>query len=144
MSLLDRIVRKKKGTSAAATAGQLPVEKNEAPAKDKKLTVPAVLGTTKKTLSDLAVKTILAPVVTEKSAHLADQGVYVFSVPMTANRVAVRQAFREIYGVQPSKVNIVVSHGKETRFGQTYSRQADRKKALVSVPKGTRVSVFEK
>lgn len=89
-------------------------------------------------------RTLLAPLVTEKSAHLADQGVYAFLVPTNANRVTVGQAFREMYKVTPVKINIIRVHGKEHRFGQVTSRQSDWKKALVSVPKGTRIDIFEK
>lgn len=88
--------------------------------------------------------TLLAPLVTEKSAHLADAGVYAFLVPVTANRVAVGQAFRELYKVIPVKVNIIRVHGKEHRFGGVASRQSDWKKALVTLPKGIKVDIFEK
>lgn len=89
-------------------------------------------------------RTLLAPLVTEKSAHLADQGVYAFLVPIQANRVTVGQAFREMYKITPVKINIIRVHGKEHRFGQVTSRQSDWKKALISVPKGTRIDIFEK
>ncbi|MFZ2681838.1 MAG: 50S ribosomal protein L23 [Patescibacteria group bacterium] len=88
--------------------------------------------------------TLLAPLVTEKTAHLADAGVYAFLVPVTANRVAVGQAFRDMYKAAPVKVNIIRVHGKEHRFGTVTSRQSDWKKALVTVKKGTRIDIFEK
>lgn len=97
-----------------------------------------------KAVSALTAKTLLAPLVTEKTAHLSDSGVYAFLVPVSASRVAVGQAFREMYRVTPVKVNMIRVHGKEHRFGSTMSRQSDWKKALVSVPKGTRIDIFEK
>ena len=146
MSILKRITGKKKAEAPEqeAQVEAAPVEKKTTKAtkaKTKKATAPKASG---KVLSELTVKTLLAPIVTEKSAHLADAGVYVFWVPDSANRVAVRQAFREMYKVTPVKVNVVRVHGKEHRFGSTLSRQSDWKKALVTVPKGTRIDIFEK
>jgi large subunit ribosomal protein L23 len=90
----------------------------------------------------LAATTLIAPLVTEKTAHLADTGVYAFRVPLSANRVAIREAFRELYKVTPVKINIMRVHGKETRFGRSESRESDWKKALITLPEGKRVDVF--
>ena len=108
----------------------------------KKVAEPKAVPT--KMVSAFTARTLLAPLITEKAAHLADAGVYAFLVPVTANRVAVGQAFRDMYKVTPVKVNIIRVHGKEHRFGGTTSRQADWKKALVTVKKGTRIDIFEK
>jgi large subunit ribosomal protein L23 len=146
MSIIKRITKKKTAISDEAT----PV-KAEAETTAKK---PAVKKAVKKVaeakaipsklVSAQTVRTILAPLVTEKSAHLADAGVYAFIVPINANRVAVGQAFREMYKATPVKVNIIRVHGKEHRFGGVVSRQSDWKKALVTVKKGTRIDIFEK
>ena len=146
MSIIKRITKKKTADSTEATEVKA-VEETKA----KK---PAAKKTTKKTaeakaapsklVSVVTARTLLAPLVTEKSAHLADAGVYAFHVPVTANRVTVGQAFRELYKVTPVKINIIRVHGKEHRFGRVTSRQSDWKKALVTVPKGTRIDIFEK
>jgi large subunit ribosomal protein L23 len=123
---------------------EAPKESKKAPAKSKKKTedkrdvVKAQTGL----VSVLAAKTMLAPLVSEKSAHLSDAGVYTFRVPLTANRVAVRKAFKELYNVSPVSVNMIRVHGKESRFGAVSSRASDFKKALVTVPTGTRVDIF--
>ena len=95
-----------------------------------------------KALSLSARAVALSPLMTEKTAHLAGSSVYAFRVAIDANRIAVRQAFREMYGVLPVRVNIVRVHGKETRFGRTLSRQSDWKKAYVAVPAGTTLDLF--
>jgi large subunit ribosomal protein L23 len=114
--------------------------------------MPATKKTTKKTeavakrstkaLSELARAVALAPLMTEKTAHLAGSSVYAFRVAPDANRVAVRQAFREMYGVLPVRVNIVRVHGKEKRTGRILSRQTDWKKAYVAIPTGTTLDLF--
>lgn len=100
-------------------------------------------GRKARNVSTLAMRTILAPLATEKTAHLADRGVYVFRVAKDANRVAVKQAFRELYNVTPVKVNIVRVGGVSKRFGRFMGRTNDWKKALVTLPKGSHINVFE-
>lgn len=140
MSIIKRITKKK--TEASVEATEVKAKKPAAKKVAKKVAATETKPT--KLVSVFAARTLLAPLVTEKSAHLSEAGVYAFLVPVSANRVAVGQAFREMYKVTPVKVNIIRVHGKEHRFGQTMSRQSDWKKALVTVPKGTRVDIFEK
>lgn len=148
MSIIKRITKKK--TDATVEGAEVKVvaaKAKKAPAKSKKVTAKSAetkAVATHRAVSALTARTLLAPLVTEKAAHLADAGVYAFLVPVTANRVAVNQAFREMYKVTPVKVNIIRVHGKEHRFGTVMSRQSDWKKAFVTVPKGTRIDIFEK
>ncbi len=86
---------------------------------------------------------IIRPHVTEKSAVLADAGQYVFVVKRNANQVQVAQAIKAMYGVQPVKVNIANYKGKKVRFGRVQGRQNDWKKAIVTLPKGTKIDVYE-
>ncbi|MEK7183420.1 MAG: 50S ribosomal protein L23 [Patescibacteria group bacterium] len=140
MSIIKRITKKK--TDAPEKEAEVKAKQPAAKKTTKKAAEPKAAPS--KMVSAFTARTLLAPLVTEKAAHLADAGVYAFLVPVTANRVAVNQAFRELYKVTPVKVNIIRVHGKEHRFGGVMSRQSDWKKALVSVPKGTRIDIFEK
>ncbi|MFA5946488.1 MAG: 50S ribosomal protein L23 [Patescibacteria group bacterium] len=130
----------------------VPVEadvKTEAP-KEVKKTAPKAKKEEKRdvlkaqggAVSALAARTLLAPLVTEKTAHLADAGVYAFRVPLNANRVAVRAAFKELYKVAPANVNIMRVHGKESKSGRFASRASDWKKAMITLPAGSRVDIF--
>lgn len=137
----------KKKTDAAATADEAVQESAAAkPAKavkKAKKTKEAAPARKAKAVSVLALRTILRPLATEKTARLADKGVYAFVVAKGSNRVAVRQAIRELYGVTPVKVNIVNVRGTERRFGRTVGRTSDMKKAFVTLPQGTHIDVFE-
>jgi large subunit ribosomal protein L23 len=144
MSILKRITKKKTAASVEASEVKAVETKAKKPVAKKVAKAAAEPKAVSKFVSATTARTLLAPLVTEKSAHLADAGVYAFLVPVSANRVTVGQAFRELYKVTPVKVNIIRVHGKEHRFGQVTSRQSDWKKALVTVPKGTRVDIFEK
>lgn len=93
-------------------------------------------------VTELAVRTIIAPMATEKVAKLSEGSVVAFKVAKDANRIAVRQAVRDLYGIMPVSVNIVRVHGKIVRFGGRESRQSDWKKAYVTLPKGQMIDIF--
>ena len=49
---------------------------------------------------------IYAPVITEKSSNIASDGkTYVFKVAKNANKVQIKQAFEEAFGVKVASVN---------------------------------------
>jgi large subunit ribosomal protein L23 len=94
-------------------------------------------------LSALGARILVKPIVSEKAAQLSTRDVIAFRVHKQANRVEVRQAFKEVYGVTPVRVNMVNSRGKNVRFGKSVGKRSDSKKALIFLPKGTNVDVFE-
>lgn len=131
-------VKTTEATAAAATEKvEKKAKKTTKKAEDKKESKKA------RAISTLAMRTILAPLATEKSAALAEKNVYVFLVAQDANRVAVKQAVRELYKVTPIKVNIVNVRGKAKRFGRFVGRRSDMKKALVTLPQGSHIDLFE-
>ena len=48
---------------------------------------------------------IIAPVITEKSAHQAEQNVYTFKVASNANKTEIKKAIEAAFGVKVEKVN---------------------------------------
>ncbi|MBM5789542.1 50S ribosomal protein L23 [Candidatus Parcubacteria bacterium] len=88
-------------------------------------------------------RVVIAPIVTEKSAYLAAQGQYVFEVERSMNKVQVRDAIRVMYGVLPLSVNMVRQRGKKVRFGRTQGKRKGWKKAIVTLPKGKTIEVYE-
>lgn len=87
--------------------------------------------------------TIVKPLVTEKAAVIAHAGQYSFIVAPNANRVAVRAAIKAMYGVLPTSVNIQRVRGKAVRFGRTLGQRSSWKKAIVTLPKGKTIDVYE-
>ena len=57
---------------------------------------------------------ILAPVVSEKSYALIEQGVYTFKVHPSASKPEISDAIEAIWGVQVLKVNTLNRKGKVT------------------------------
>lgn len=86
---------------------------------------------------------IIRPLVTEKAAVIAQGSQYSFVVAPQATRVAVRSAIKAAYGVIPTSVNIQRVRGKVVRFGRTNGQRSDWKKAIVTLPKGKKIDVYE-
>lgn len=88
-------------------------------------------------------RVILSPVVTEKSALLASQGQYVFHVEVDANKIQIKNAIRTMYGVTPVSVNVFKQEGKQIRYARTRGQRKAWKKAMVTLPKGKTIEVYE-
>lgn len=87
-------------------------------------------------------KILLAPVLTEKSTRLADEGQhYSFRVAKDANKLEIRKAVEDRYpDVQVKEVRTMVVRGKRrrqfTKRGLVQGRQAAWKKAVVTLAAG--------
>lgn len=146
MSIFDRFKKEKEGVAPKSQAPKVKAAPSKATKKDEKKPTAKKKTAAKKKVSMLsyaATSTILSPVVSEKSAQLADSNVLVFKVAKNANRVQVRNAFRELYNVTPTRVNILNNRGKRVRFGRVQGKRSDWKKAMIFLPKGVNVDIFE-
>ena len=83
------------------------------------------------------------PVITEKSTELAETGKYVFLVEPRANKLQIKEAVEIAFSVVVRKVNIITVHGKIRRVGRHSGREADRKKAVVTLADGYEIKLFE-
>ncbi len=117
-------------------------ETSDAPADEKKPKKPAAKKTAKAIPSDLS-GVVLRPLVTEKAAVVAHGGQYTFVVATRANRVQVKSAIRAMYGILPESVNILNMRGKMVRFGRSNGQRVSWKKAVVTLPKGKTIDVYE-
>lgn len=90
-----------------------------------------------------AYRVLCRPLITEKSASLASEGVYVFEVNPSCGKVEVKHAIKELYGVLPRRVNVVAMGGKRVRFGRRHGVRHDWKKAFVFLKKGETIDVFD-
>ncbi|MFH1745363.1 MAG: 50S ribosomal protein L23 [bacterium] len=94
-------------------------------------------------LNSRAYRILIKPLVTEKAANMGVENKYVFEVSPDTNRVEVAKAINDIYNIKPISVNIMNVLGKKVRFGRTSGRKKDRKKAIVTLPKGKTIDVYE-
>lgn len=88
---------------------------------------------------------IIRPVVSEKSYGLIDQGTYTFLVHPDANKIEIRQAVEQIFGVRVRRVNTLNRKGKRKRNRRTftYGKRPDTKRAVVTLAPGDRIDLFE-
>ena len=78
---------------------------------------------------------------TEKGARLAHQDQYLVEVALNANKVEIRDAIRELFKVDVTKVNTQICHGKWRRLRIKRGRRPDWKKAFVTLAKGQKIEV---
>lgn len=84
---------------------------------------------------------IASPHVTEKSVAGAERGAYVFRVREGSNKVAVKKAVAERYGVTVVSVNIVKQHGKKRRIGRREGMRSGFTKAVVTIKSGEAIEL---
>ena len=85
---------------------------------------------------------IIKPIVSEKSMdQLADRK-YTFKVAPNANKIEIKKAVEEIFGVEVEKVTTANVLGKVKRMGATSGKRADWKKAVVKLTAGSKTIEF--
>ncbi|MDD9205564.1 50S ribosomal protein L23 [Georgenia sp. 10Sc9-8] len=84
---------------------------------------------------------VFAPVVSEKSYSLIDEGKYTFLVDPRSNKTEIKNAVESIFDVKVASVNTVNRPGKtrRTRFG--IGKRKDTKRAIVTLREGT-IDIF--
>ena len=86
---------------------------------------------------------ILRPIITEQSMEHLDLKKYVFEVACDANKVEIRQAVEEIFGVEVDKVTTLNMKGKKKRVGRyPEGCRRDWKKAVVKLTDGSKTIEF--
>ncbi len=91
----------------------------------------------------MAYRTLIRPIVSEKASRMQSNNQYFFAVAYDTNRIEVAKAVKAVYGVAPIKVNIIRMEGKARRFGGVKGRRKDWKKAMVTLPEGKKISLYE-
>ena len=88
---------------------------------------------------------IVAPVVSEKSYALMEDGAYTFTVRAAASKPEIRDAVQSIFGVRVAKVNTLNRQGKRKRNRRTgtYGKRPDSKRAIVTLVEGDTIDLFQ-
>ena len=85
---------------------------------------------------------IIRPVITEQSMEATDQK-YVFIVANDANKIEIKKAVSEIFGVKVEKVTTIRMDGKAKRQGRyPEGRTASYKKAVVKLTADSKTIEF--
>ena len=93
-------------------------------------------------------KTVLVkPIITEKAEGLSDSlNQYSFVVDRRANKIEIRKAVEEMYGVTVDSVNTMIMPAKTknrtTRSGYVRGRVSAYKKAIITLTEGEEIDFF--
>ena len=85
---------------------------------------------------------IIKPIITEQSMEATAEKKYVFQVAIDANKIEIKKAVEEIFGVKVEKVNTIRMEGKMKRQGMTMGRRANWKKAMVKLTADSKTIEF--
>ena len=85
---------------------------------------------------------IIKPIITEQSMEATEEKKYVFQVAIDANKIEIKKAVEEIFGVKVEKVNTIRMDGKEKRMGVHVGRRASWKKAMVKLTADSKTIEF--
>jgi large subunit ribosomal protein L23 len=122
---------KKKPKEKPVKEGVKPVEAPEiVPKKEKK----AIIGG--------AYRVLRTPHVTEKSTDLTKKDQYVFEVSPRANKVGIKKAIEDVYGVDALSVKIIKVPRKKRRLGRISGWRKGYKKAIVKIKEGQKIEVL--
>jgi large subunit ribosomal protein L23 len=93
------------------------------------------------TLSKSPHDVVIAPVVSEKSYGLIDEGKYTFLVDPRSNKTEIKLAVEKIFSVKVASVNTINRAGKRkrTRFG--WGARKNTKRAIITLKEGT-IDIF--
>jgi large subunit ribosomal protein L23 len=86
---------------------------------------------------------LLAPVVSEKSYGLQEEGKYTFLVDPRATKTEIKIAVEKVFGVKVATkgVNIINRQGKARRTRYGTGRRKDTKRAIVTLREGS-IDIF--
>ena len=91
-----------------------------------------------------AYEIIKRPIVTEQSMDQMADRKYTFEVDPSANKIEIKKAVEEIFGVTVEKVTTMNMDGKVKRMGMNIGKRANWKKAVVKLTeKSKTIDAFE-
>jgi large subunit ribosomal protein L23 len=90
---------------------------------------------------------ILKPIITEKMTQMGEKlNRYGFKVDKRANKLEIKKAIKDIYGVEVAEINTMVYRGKsKTRYsksGFVSGKSNNYKKAIVTLAKGETIDFY--
>lgn len=86
---------------------------------------------------------IIRPVITEQTMkENAEHNKVTFKVAKETNKVEVRQAVENLFGVKVKKVNILNTKPKAKRVGKYTGTKGGFKKAVVTLEEGSSINLF--
>lgn len=89
-----------------------------------------------------AYRILKIPHITEKATDLVKNNQYVFKVWPEANKVEIKKAIEDLYGVDVLSVKIINVPPKQRRLGRIRGWRKGFKKAIVKIKEGQKIEVL--
>ena len=139
------LFKKKDEKKEASVEKKAPVSTLQSRDEDQKVVVQA--GNEKKTVTAAKKKyptadyaLLIRPIVSEKTFRQnVAHNQYVFEVAKDTNKVEIKKAFFNVYGVMPLAVNVVRGGGDAVRYGKTRGTSKTWKRAIITLKKGEKI-----
>lgn len=96
----------------------------------------------RETKTNEAHKVLKAPQITEKATEQAKQNKYTFKIAKNANKLAVKKAVEDLYGVDVLNVKIIKTPKRRRRLGRILGWRKGYKKAIVKIKEGQKIEVM--
>lgn len=138
MAILERL-KKSAPKKATKASSKKEAAKTSDESSEKAVAVKGSKNPRAATHASLLVK----PHISEKAATLADRGIYVFDVPLSANKIEIRKAVEAAYQVHVVSVRTQRGIGKVVKRGKVAGRRSAWKKALVELKHGETIALVE-
>lgn len=90
----------------------------------------------------LAQDIIVRPIITENSMEGIADRKYTFRVAKFANKIEIKKAVEQLFGVKVEKVNTISVKGKKKRMGRSEGYTSDWKKAVVTLTADSKTIEF--
>jgi len=87
-------------------------------------------------------KILIEPHVTEKTTDLVKKNQYVFEVYPRANKMEIKKAIENLYGIDVLDVKIINVPRKRRRLGRISGWKKGYKKAIVKIKEGQKIEVL--
>jgi large subunit ribosomal protein L23 len=87
-------------------------------------------------------KILKEPHVSEKSTQLSDDNKYTFNVYPWANKIQIKDAVKNLYGVEIKEVNIINIKAKKRSLQGREGKKHGYKKAIVTLEKGHKIELL--
>jgi len=81
------------------------------------------------------------PHITEKATYLKEKNVYVFKISPRANKVMIKKAIKDAYGVRPKKIAIINIPSKKRFVRGKFGTKSGFKKAMVYLKEGDKIEI---
>ena len=139
LSKFKSIFKPKKKPTAKPKTKSKPVKKVK---KDALKTEPAKVAPVKKKDLREIYKILKEPHISEKSTQLSDERKYTFKVYPSANKIEIKKAISNLYGVKVKDVNVINIKSKKRTLRGIEGTKSGYKKAIVTLEEGEKIEIL--